>query len=144
MADTLHDAEQRLIEDFSMLEEWNDRYEYIIDLGRALPEYPDELRTEDREVHGCQSQVWLDARYDNGRLQFRADSNALITKGLVAMLVNLYSGRTAAEIRSATLDFLREIGLASHLTPSRVNGLQAMFQRIQRHAEEYVSPQSVS
>ena len=131
---SLEQAEQELVADFSMLEDWNDRYEYIIGLGRALPPYPDALRTEDREVHGCQSQVWLDARHENGRLYFQADSDALITKGLVALLVNLYTGRTPGEIRSGTLDFLRGVGLAAHLTPSRVNGLHAMYKRIQAHA----------
>lgn len=131
---SLREAEQALVDDLVMLEDWNDRYEYIISLGRELPPYPDDLRTEDREVHGCQSQVWLDAQLDAGRLCFEADSNAMITKGLVAMLVNLYNGRTPAEIASGNLDFLRGVGLASHLTPSRVNGLYAIYQKIQEHA----------
>ncbi len=143
MDKTLKEAEEGMIADFAMLEDWNDRYEYIISLGRALPDYPDDLRTEDREVHGCQSQVWLDARREEDRLFFQADSNALITKGLVAMLVHLYSGRAPSEIQSASLDFLKGIGLASHLTPSRVNGLHAMFKRIQQHAAEQASEQAV-
>lgn len=133
---SLREAEQSLVDDLSMLEDWNDRYEYIISLGRELPAYPDELRTEDREVHGCQSQVWLDARLEDGRLCFQADSNALITKGLVAMLVNLYNDRTPEDIGAGSLDFLRGVGLASHLTPSRVNGLYAIFKRIQAHAAQ--------
>ncbi len=132
---SLATAEAALVEDLSMFDDWNDRYEYIIGLGRDLPPYPDALRTEDREVHGCQSQVWLDAQHQDGHCYFQADSNALITKGLVAMLVNLYNGRTPAEIESATLDFLRGTGLAAHLTPSRVNGLQAMFKRIKQQAK---------
>lgn len=131
---TLEVAEAALVDDLAMFEDWNDRYEYIIGLGRDLPSYPEELRTEDREVHGCQSQVWLDARHEKGCCFFQADSNALITKGLVAMLVNLYNGRPAAEIKEASLDFLRGTGLAAHLTPSRVNGLQAIFKRIKQHA----------
>ncbi len=137
MAETLKEAEQALIDDFAMLDDWNDRYEYIIGLGREMPAYPDELRTEDREVHGCQSQVWLDAQDRDGKIWFQADSNALITKGLVALLVRLYSGRSPEEIQSGSLDFLRGIGLASHLTPSRVNGLHAMFKRIQAHAAAF-------
>lgn len=133
---TLPEAEQALVDDLSTLADWNDRYEYIIGLGRDLPAYPDDLRTEDREVHGCQSQVWLDARLEDGRLMFQADSNALITKGLVAMLVQLYNGRAPDEIASGTLDFLRGVGLASHLTPSRVNGLHAIYKRIQAHAQD--------
>lgn len=135
MENSLAAAEAALVDDLSMFEDWNDRYEYIIGLGRELPPYPDELRTEDREVHGCQSQVWLDVRYQDGGCFFQADSNALITKGLVAMLVNLYNGRAPGEIQAATLDFLRGTGLAAHLTPSRVNGLQAMFKRIKEQAK---------
>lgn len=134
MAKNLNEAEQALVDDLSMFEDWNDRYEYIIGLGRELPPYPEDLRTEDREVHGCQSQVWLDAQLRNGVLTFQADSNALITKGLVAMLVNLYGGLKPEDIQGASLNFLKATGLASHLTPSRVNGLQAMFKRIQDHA----------
>jgi cysteine desulfuration protein SufE len=136
MADSLAEAEQELIDAFSLLGDWNSRYEYVIELGKELPAYPEALRTEEHEVYGCQSQVWLDAQLDEqGRLQLQADSNALITKGLVALLVQLYNGRPPAEVKGATLDFVGSIGLASHLTPSRVNGLQAMFTRIQEHVK---------
>ncbi len=134
---TLAEAQQELINEFAFFEDWNDRYEYIISLGRALPPYPDELRTEDREVHGCQSMVWLDARMEDGVIHFRADSDALITKGLVALMVNLYSGRSPGEILSSNLEFLKEIGLEEHLTPSRVNGLLAMFKKIREHAARF-------
>lgn len=133
---SLHEAEQELVADLTMLEDWNDRYEYIISLGRDAPLYPEEWLTEELEVMGCQSQVWLHAECREGRMIYQADSNALITKGLVTMLVQLYSGRTPAEIRGASLDFLRGVGLASHLTPSRVNGLYAMFKKIQVYAVE--------
>ena len=136
MTESLETAEQELVEDFALLEQWDDRYEHIIALGRALPPYPEELRTGAHEVLGCQSRVWLAARCEDGRLYFDADSDALITKGLVALLVDLYSGRTPEVIRSGSLDFLREIGLATHLTPSRVNGLQSMYRRIQEHAAQ--------
>lgn len=134
----LKEAEAELVEDLALLGDWNDRYEYIIGLGRELPPYPDHLRTEDHEVYGCQSQVWLNAECKEGRVYFQADSNALITKGLVAMLVNLYSGRTPSEILSGSLEFLKGTGLASHLTPSRVNGLQAMFKRIREQAARFI------
>jgi cysteine desulfuration protein SufE len=133
---TLQEAEQELVADLTMLEDWNDRYEYIISLGREAPPYPEEWRTEELEVMGCQSQVWLHAECREGRVFYQADSNALITKGLVTMLVQLYSGRAPAEIKGASLDFLRGVGLASHLTPSRVNGLYAMFKKIQVYAAE--------
>ena len=135
MTGTLADAEQQLVDDFSMLGDWNSRYEYIIEMGKELPAFPDELRTEAHEVYGCQSQVWLEASLNGGGgMVLQADSNALITKGLVALLVHLYNGRRPEEVQRATLDFMRGIGLASHLTPSRVNGLQAMFKKIQEHA----------
>jgi len=132
--DSLKSAVEVLIADFSMLESWNDRYEYIISLGRELPPYPEDKRQEQYEVQGCQSRVWLYPESKEGRLLFHADSDAVITKGLVAMLVQLYSGRKPSEIMTGTLDFLKEIGLTSHLTPSRVNGLQAMFRKIQLYA----------
>lgn len=144
MSESLKEAEEALVADLSMLEDWNDRYEYIIGLGKDLPPYPEEYRTEEYEVYGCQSQVWLRPSCEEGRIFFQADSNALITKGLVAMLVQLYSGRKPEEILSASLEFLRGVGLASHLTPSRVNGLQAMFKRIQGHAAQYASSNAVS
>ncbi len=134
---SLAEAQRELIDEFSFFEDWNDRYEYIISLGRALPEYPDELRTENREVHGCQSNVWLDARLEDGVIVFRADSDALITKGLVALMVNLYTGRRPDEILSSNLDFLKDIGLEEHLTPSRVNGLLAIFKKIREHAARF-------
>ena len=140
----LEEAEAELAGDLALLESWPDRYEYIIELGRSLPPYPDEWHTEDREVFGCQSQVWLNADYEQGRLWFQADSNALITKGLVAMLVGLYSGRTLPEIQGASLNFLQGLGLASHLTPSRVNGLHAMFKRIQQHAADAAVKEKLS
>ncbi len=141
---TLREAEASLVEDLALLGDWNNRYEYIIGLGHDMPPYPDELRTEDREVYGCQSQVWLDARCVDGRVILRADSNALITKGLIALLVNLYSGRTPKEIMSGSLDFLKGTGLATHLTPSRVNGLQAMFKRIREEAAQCANTEHFS
>ncbi len=128
------EKEQQLIDDLGLLAEWTDRYEYIIDRGRDLDAYPDALRTEDREVHGCQSQVWLDARFENGRLYFRGDSNALITRGLVALLIDLFSGCTPRELIDASLEFVERAGLREHLTPSRSNGLQAVFKRMKQHA----------
>ena len=136
--------QKQLVEEFALFDDWNDRYEHIISLGRALPDYPDDLRTENREVQGCQSRVWLDARFENGIVYFKTDSDALITKGLAALMVNLFSGRTPDEILSADLEFLKEIGLEEHLTPSRVNGLLAMFKAIREHAARFKSFEEVS
>ena len=134
---SLEEAKQSLVDDFALFEDWNDRYEYIISLGSHMPEYPDELRTEDHEVHGCQSMVWMAARMDSGVINFQADSDAMITKGLVALMVNLHSGRSPDEILSSNLEFLKDIGLEEHLTPSRVNGLVAMFNKIREHAVRF-------
>ena len=133
----MQEAVASLTSDFALLENWNDRYEHIIGLGRELPPYPEEHREEAYEVQGCQSRVWLYPEWRNGKLYFHADSDAVITKGLVAMLVQLYSGRTPEEMMTGSLDFLKEIGLTSHLTPSRVNGLQAMFMKIQQYAAQH-------
>jgi len=138
----VHNKEQQLLDDLGMLAEWTDRYEYIIDLGRRMEPYPDALRTEDREVHGCQSQVWLDARLESGRIHFQGDSNALITKGLVALLIHLFSGCTPRELADASLAVVERAGLREHLTLSRTNGMQAIFKRMKQHASvfEHLEP----
>lgn len=130
----------KIIEDFEFLDEWDDRYRYVIELGKALPPFPDDRRTRDNKVQGCVSQVWLDCRKErrNGetRLIFAGDSDAMIVKGLIAILLALFSGRTPAEIKA--LDpgaLLDRIGLRDHLTAQRSNGLNAMVQRIQHDAE---------
>lgn len=133
---TLEEAKQAVIDDFSMYDEWLDKYEYLIDLGRKLDAYPQEKRTEDRLIKGCQSNVWLDYEVRDGRLYFSADSDALITKGIISLLVSVYSGRTPAEIAGDDFGFVEAIGLRDNLSPTRANGLASMINTISVVAKE--------
>ena len=127
-------AQDELIEDFGLFESWIDRYQYIIDLGKDLPEFPDQWRTEDHRIRGCQSQVWLKTRCVDGRLDFTAVSDSAIVSGLIAILMRVYSGRQAGEIKDATPEFIGSIGLDEHLSPTRSNGLNAMIKAIKSAA----------
>ena len=120
-----------ILADFVFLDDWDERYKYLIDLGRALPPYPEEKRDEAHKVKGCASQVWLDPSWEDGRLLLRGDSDAHIVKGLVAVLLALYSGKTAGEILGlSAAAALGPLDLAAHLTPQRSNGLASMAARI--------------
>jgi cysteine desulfuration protein SufE len=123
-----------LIEEFELFDNWMDRYQYLIDLGRKLPEFPDEWKIEDLRLHGCQSQVWLKALPEADRLEFRAISDSAIVSGLIALLMRVYSGRTPQEILATEPDFVDAIGLHEHLSPTRSNGLHAMISAIKEHA----------
>ena len=131
---TLEEKKQQVIEDFSLYEEWLDKYEYLIELGKALEPFPEEKRTEDRLIKGCQSRVWLDASLQDGRLFFQADSDAIITKGIISLLIGVYSGRTPEEIAADDFGFIAEIGLKENLSPTRANGLVSMIERIKEIA----------
>lgn len=131
-------VQQGLIDDFSLFDDWLGKYEYIIDLGRQLPAFPEQWQTEENRIHGCQSQVWMHLQMQNGKLHIDATSDALIVKGLVAMLLQIYSDRSAAEILATKADFITEIGLDKHLSPTRSNGLFHMLEAIYRMAKEYV------
>ena len=124
---TIQEVENEVIENFSMFDEWLDKYEYLIDLGKNLEAYPEEARTEDRLIKGCQSRVWLDSRMEDGRLYFTADSDAIITKGIISLLISVYSGRTPAEIAASDFSFIDRIGLKENLSPTRANGLVSMI-----------------
>ena len=119
-----------------MFDEWLDKYEYLIGLGKELEEYPEEARTEDRLIKGCQSRVWLDSEKRDGKLYFKADSDAIITKGIISLLVSVYSGRTPEEIAGDDFAFLDEIGLKENLSPTRAGGLVSMIETLKRTAEE--------
>lgn len=134
---TLQEIQSEVIEDFSMYEEWLDKYEYLIDLGRKLEAFPEELKTEDRLIKGCQSRVWLDTRMEDGRLFFRADSDAIITKGIISLLVGVYSGRTAREIAEDDFSFVERLGLRENLSPTRAGGLASMIATIRETAKKY-------
>jgi cysteine desulfuration protein SufE len=125
-----------IIENLGFFDSWEDRYRYIIDLGRELPALPDELRSEDRLVRGCQSQVWIDVEQSDGRLQLAVDSDAFIVKGLLAVVLAAYNNRTAQEIMDFDVDsYFETLGLLQHLSPTRGNGLRAMVARIRDEAQ---------
>lgn len=129
-------AQQEIVEEFSLFEDWMDRYQYIIDLGRRLPEFPEDLRTDANRIRGCQSQVWFVPEQRDGRLYFRAISDAAIVSGLIALLLRLYSGRDPQDILDTPPDFVQALQLESHLSPTRSNGLSSMLQAIRRYAAE--------
>ena len=131
---TAEAAQQAIAEEFAFFGDWTERYQYLIDLGRKLPAFPDALKTEEHRVQGCQSQVWLVAEGDAGQLRFRAVSDSAIVSGLIALLLRVYSARPAAEILATEPRFIESIGLAKHLSPTRSNGLAAMLAMIKRHA----------
>jgi cysteine desulfuration protein SufE len=129
-------AQQELIQDFELFEDWMDRYQYLIDMGRRLPEFPDEYRNDDNRIRGCQAQVWFVARQDGGRLYFEAISDAAIVSGLIALLLRLYSGRKPQDILDTPPDFVAALELESHLSPTRSTGLASMLTAIRRFASE--------
>ena len=124
---TIADTERELVEEFALFDDWIDRYQYIIDLGRQLPAFPESEKTEDRKIKGCQSQVWLVTRAVGDRLEFQAVSDSAIVSGLIAILMRIYSGRPAREILATPPGFIKAIGLDQHLSPTRSNGLHAML-----------------
>ncbi len=133
---TLQEAKAAVIEDFSMYDEWLDKYEYLIDLGKNLEAYPEEKKTDEKLIKGCQSRVWLDYEERDGRLWFRADSDAIITKGIISLLISVYSGRTPAEIAADDFSFIDQIGLKENLSPTRSNGLVSMISTIRSVAAQ--------
>ncbi|MDR3385849.1 MAG: SufE family protein [Rudaea sp.] len=132
--ESAEDAQTAIAEEFSFFVDWTERYQYLIDLGRKLPPFADEFRIDANKVQGCQSQVWLVASGNAQRLDFSAISDSAIVSGLIALLLRVYSGRSAREILDTQPRFIQAIGLAKHLSPTRSNGLAAMLRRIQEHA----------
>mgnify|MGYP002576234978 FL=1 len=135
---SLEESKQSIIDDFSMFDEWLDKYEYIIELGKKLDSFPENKKTDDRLIKGCQSRVWLDWEVKNGKLYFTADSDAIITKGIISLLISVYSGRSAEEIAGDDFSFLEKLGLKENLSPTRANGLESMVETIKRAAKENV------
>lgn len=136
MSNEIAAAQQELIADFELFEDWMDRYQYLIDLGRRLPEFPDEQRTDENRIRGCQSQVWFVPNERDGRLYFQAISDAAIVSGLIALLLRLYNGRRPQDILDTPPDFVAALELESHLSPTRSNGLDSMLTAIRRFATE--------
>lgn len=133
---SLKEVQAQIVEDFSMFDEWLDKYEYLIELGKNLKPFPEEYKTEDRLIKGCQSRVWLDCKLEGGCLRFSADSDAIITKGIISLLIGVYSGRTPKEIAEDDFAFINDLGLKENLSPTRANGLASMIATIKRTAEE--------
>ena len=134
---TLNETQQEIIEEFSIFEDWLDRYNYLIELGNDLPEIESIYRTSEYLINGCQSKVWLHADMVDGKIQFMADSDAIIVKGIVALLVKVLNGRTPDEILENELHFIDEIGLRQNLSPTRSNGLVAMVRKMRLYALAY-------
>lgn len=135
---TLQQIETEIIDEFSMFDEWLDKYEYLIELGKALKDYPEDKKTDDRLIKGCQSRVWLDYEIKDGKIFFNADSDAIITKGIISLLIRIYSGRTPQEIAASDFSVVEKIGLKENLSPTRANGLVSMIETIRRVAEENI------
>ena len=136
MNKSLKEVEEDIIEEFAEFDEWLDKYEYIIDLGKSLDSYPEDKKTDEHLIKGCQSRVWLDAKMENGVLIFNADSDAIITKGIISLLIRIYSGRTPEEILSSDFSVVEKIGLKENLSPTRANGLVSMIQTMKKLASE--------
>lgn len=135
----LAQVQQDLVDEFAMFSDWQDRYEHLIEMGKDLPLIAPEHKTDGNLVRGCQSRVWLHAASQNGLVHFTADSDAMITKGIVALLVRVYNDRTPEEILGASTDFVDRIGLREHLSPNRANGLSSMIDQMKRYALAYSS-----
>jgi cysteine desulfuration protein SufE len=134
---TIPEIEQELTDDFAMFETWEEKYEYLIDLGKKLPAMDPAYKTEDYKIKGCQSSVWIHSRFDDGRVYFEGDSDAIIVKGLVSLMVMVLNGQKPKDIVEAPLDFINHTGLSSHLAQTRSNGLRAMIKQMKLEASVY-------
>ena len=134
---SIEKIEEEIIEEFSLFDSWDDKYEYIIDLGKKLPPLEDQYKLDENRVRGCQSTVWLVADYKDGKIFYKAESDAVIVKGLISMLIRVLSGQPPDEIINAKLDFVREIGMMTHLAQTRSNGLLAMVKQMKNYALAY-------
>ena len=134
---TIQATEREIVEEFSLFDSWDEKYEYIIDLGKRLAPLEDHHKTDENKVRGCQSTVWLVADYKDGKVVYKAESDAVIVKGLISMLIRVLSGHSPDEIMEAKLDFIREIGMTTHLAQTRSNGLVAMVKQMKNYALAY-------
>ena len=131
---TIKEIQEEIIEEFSMFDDWMDRYEYIIELGKSLPIINDQFKLDENLIKGCQSKVWLYSELENEVIKYSADSDAILTKGIAALLLRVYSGQRPKEIIAAETSFIDEIGLKEHLSPTRANGLVSMIKQIKLYA----------
>jgi cysteine desulfuration protein SufE len=134
---SIEEIEKEIVEEFSLFENWDDKYEYIIDIGKKLEPLEDKFKTDDNKVRGCQSTVWLTADYKDERIYYKAESDAIIVKGLISMLIRVLSGQKPGDIISAKLDFIKDIGMMSHLAQTRSNGLLSMVKQMKNYALAY-------
>ncbi len=134
---TIKEIEQEIVSEFENFEDWLDKYNYLIEMGKSLTLLDEKAKTESNLISGCQSRVWLEAKYNNGTISFNADSDAVITKGLIYLLIRVLSGRHTDEIINAELTFVEEIGLKEHLSPTRSNGLMSMIKQMKLWALAY-------
>ena len=134
---TIEDTEKEIVEEFALFDSWDDKYEYIIDLGKKLQPLEEQQKRDENKVRGCQSTVWLAADYKDGKIVYKADSDAVIVKGLISMLIRVLSGHKPDEIVAAKLNFINEIGMTSHLAQTRSNGLLAMVKQMKNYAVAY-------
>ena len=131
---SIQKIQAEIVEDFGMFDDWMQKYEYLIDLGKELAPIKEQYKTEDNLIKGCQSRVWLHAEHTQGKIIFTADSDAIMTKGIVAILINVLSNQTPKDIATAKLDFINEIGLKEQLSPTRANGLVSMIKKMKLYA----------
>jgi cysteine desulfuration protein SufE len=136
---TIQEKEQDIIDEFAIYDDWMDKYEYIIELGKELPIIAEDLKTEDRLIKGCQSRVWLQADLDDGKMMFSADSDAIITKGIIALLIRVLNKEKPEDIAKSELNFIKEIGLQEHLSPTRSNGLVSMVKKMKMESLKKLS-----
>ena len=131
---TIKEIQNEIVDEFSMFDDWMQRYEYIIDLGKSLPLIDEQYKTEDNIIKGCQSKVWVHAEQKDSKIIFTADSDAILTKGIIGILIRAFSNQKASDILEANTDFIDEIGLKEHLSPTRANGLVSMIKQIKMYA----------
>ncbi len=134
---TIQNIQEELIDEFSLFDDWMERYEHMIELGKSLPLIDEQYKTEDKLIKGCQSKVWLHSELKDGKVVFTADSDAIITKGIVAILVRVFSNQAPEDIIAADTAFIDEIGLKEHLSPTRANGLVSMVKQMKLYAVAY-------
>jgi cysteine desulfuration protein SufE len=135
---TIQEKQDEIVSEFEVFDDWMEKYEYLIDLGKDLPLIQEELKTEERLIEGCQSRVWLNADFNDGKMQFSADSEAIITKGIIGLLIRVLNDEHPETILKTDLKFISDIGLQEHLSPSRANGLNGMIKKMKMEALNYI------
>ena len=135
---TIQEKQDEIVSEFEVFDDWMEKYEYLIDLGKDLPLIQEELKTDERLIEGCQSRVWLNANCENGKMQFSADSEAIITKGIIGLLIRVLNNEKPETVIKTELKFISEIGLQEHLSPTRANGLNGMIKKMKIEALKYI------